>query len=531
MAKRMLGWTLIVALMFSTVLAGCSPSDKNQTGKAQKEELVLAIGGEPKDGFDPTTGWGRNGSPLFQSTLFKYDHNFNVVNDLAEHYEISDDGLTWTVKIREDARFSDGKNVTADDVAFTYNKAKTSGSVMDLTNLDNAEKTGPYTVEFKLKKPQSNFIYLLITTGIVPQHAYDDNYKEQPIGSGPYKFVQWNKGQQLIVEANPHYYEKKPFFKKITFLFLSEDAAFAAAKAGQADIVSVPASFAKEKIAGMKLVTIESVDNRGIMFPTVPAGQKTEEGIPVGNDVTSDVAIRKAINIGIDRQALVDGVLEGFGTPAYSVADKLPWWNADTAIQDKNIEQARKILDQAGWKENASGIREKNGLEAAFTLYYPSDDQIRQSLSITVAEMIKPLGIKVKTEGKSWNELERLMFSNPVMMGWGNHDPIEMYNLHSSKTKGEGYYNPNFYSNPKVDQYMEQALRASSTEEAYKYWKMAQWDGKTGFSAKGDAPWAWLVNVQHLYYVRDNLDIGKQKIHPHGHAWPITDTITDWKWK
>lgn len=525
---------LLMTALFIFILSACTQGNGEKTAEVEednKDELVLAIGGEPEDGFDPTTGWGRYGSPLFQSTLLKYDEDFNIENDLAEGYEVSEDGLTWTIHIKEDVVFSDGEPLTAEDVVFTFETAKESGSIIDLSNLENVEATDASTVTFTLKEPQSTFIYLLVSTGIVPEHAYDDQYNEQPIGSGPYQLVQWDKGQQIIVEANPHYYGEEPYFKKLTFLFLSEDAAFAAAQAGEVDVVSVPPTFANEEVPGMRLVELESVDNRGIMFPFVPSGEETENGYPIGNDVTSDIAIRKAINIGVDREALVDGVLEGFGRPAYTVADRLPWWNPDTVIEDNNMEEAKSLLDEAGWIENENGIREKDGLEASFTLLYPSGDQIRQSLSIAFADMIEPLGIDVTAEGKSWNELETLMYSNPVMMGWGSHDPLEIYNLYSSETRGIGYYNANYYSNPVVDEYLNKALRATTQEEANENWKNAQWDGETGFSVKGDAAWAWLVNLDHLYFVNENLEIGEQKVQPHGHGWPITDFIENWHWK
>src|SRR5699024_6296154 len=140
------------------------------TNPESKDELVLAVDGEPEDGFDPTTGWGRYGSPLFQSTLLKYDQDFNIEHDLAENYEVSDDGLTWTVEIRQDSKFSDGEPLTAQDIVFTYETAKNSGSVIDLSNLESVEATDKYTVQFTLKEPQSTFIYQLITTGIVPEH-------------------------------------------------------------------------------------------------------------------------------------------------------------------------------------------------------------------------------------------------------------------------------------------------------------------------------------------------------------------------
>jgi peptide/nickel transport system substrate-binding protein len=144
--------------------------------------------------------------------------------------------------------------------------------------------------------------------------------------------------------------------------------------------------------------------------------------------------------------------------------------------------------------------------------------------------MVKPLGIKINVEGKSWDEIESLMHSNAVMMGWGSHDPIEIYNLFSGKMAGMDYYNSGFYSNPKVDEYLEKALVSKSEEEAIEYWKKAQWDGTTGLSFLGDAPWAWLVNIHHLYLVDEKLNIGEQRIQPHGHGWPITDNLVDWKW-
>jgi len=522
---------MICGLFFISACSNNNEERQVENEAIKPNELVLAIGGEADEGFDPTTGWGMYGSPLFQSTLLTYDENFEVENDLATDYQVSDNGLEYVVNIREDVTFSDHTPLTAKDVVFTFETAKNSGSVIDLSNLEKVEAVDEFKVRFILKRPQSTFMTLLVTTGIVPEHAYDDTYNDNPIGSGPYQLVQWDKGQQMIVKANPNYYGDTSEFKKLTFLFLEEDAAFAAAKAGEVDVVSITPSFAEQEVSGMKRVALDTVDNRGIVFPYVESGEETEDGAPIGNDVTADETIRKAIDIAVNREALVDGVLDGFGTPAYSVADHLPWWNSETEVEDNQIEQAKAMLDEAGWQENDEGIREKDGLEASFTLLYPAGDEVRQSLSIATAEDIKELGIQVKTEGKSWHDLENLMYSNPVMMGWGSHDPLEMYNIYSSETRGEGFYNTNYYANSTVDDYMAKAMHATNQEEANEYWKKAQWDGETGFSSKGDAPWVWLVNLQHIYLIDENLDIGEQKIHPHGHGWPITDTIDQWHWK
>ncbi|MGG0665013.1 ABC transporter substrate-binding protein [Viridibacillus arvi] len=538
MKKKLFSVLVLAVFMSSFMLGGCNLFKSKPSGEEskaangeKKDELVLAFDSEPEAGFDPTTGWGRYGSPLFQSTLLKRDDKLKIVNDLATSYKVSEDGKVWTVKMREDVKFSDGEPLTAADVVFTFETAINNGSVVDLNGMAKVEAVDDYTVKFTLKEPQSTFVNSLVATGIVPKHAYGKDYAENPIGSGPFQLVQWDKGQQVIVKANPEYYDKKPDFKQITFLFLNEDAAFAAAQAGTVDLAYIPAAFSKQKVKGMRLETIQTVDNRGIVFPFVKSGEENEAGLPIGNDVTADPAIRHAINIGVDRQALVDGVLEGHGTPAYTSVDGLPWWNSETVIKDADMDSAKKLLSDAGWKDtDGDGILEKGSLKAEFTLYYLANDAIRQSLAISVADMMKPLGINIKLEGGSWDMIAKKMYSNPVLMGWGSHDPHEMYNIYSSESAGIEYYNTGYYQNKTVDEYFEKALSSKSEKEAIEFWKKAQWDGTTGLSAKGDAPWAWLVNINHLYLVKDGLDIGDQRIHVHGHGWPATDNIVDWKW-
>ncbi|SLK02355.1 MULTISPECIES: ABC transporter substrate-binding protein [unclassified Paenibacillus] len=526
-----------ILLICTVGLSGCTQGTSSTESVHQaatslpKEELVLAVGTEPEGGFDPTTGWGQYGSPLFQSTLLKRDAKLQLVNDLATDHSVSKDGLTWTVTLRDHVKFSDGEPLTAEDVRFTFETAAKSGSVIDLTNMANVEAPDATTVVFTLKSPQSTFISLLTTLGIVPEHAYGPDYAEHPVGSGPYKLVQWDKGQQAIVEANEQYYGKKSTFHKLTFLYLDEDAAFAAAQAGTVDIAAIPAAFSKQQVNGMKLESVKTVDNRGIMFPMQPAGAKSGDGLPAGNDVTSDISIRKAVNLAIDRTALVEGVLEGQGRPAYSVSDDLPWSNPDSVFADANPDEAKQILADGGWADtDGDGIVEKNGTKAEFNLIYFAGDLTRQSLALAAADMVAQAGIKVNVEGKSREETKKLAYTNAVLFGWGSHDPLETYNLYSSTHKGEGYYNTGLYSNPIVDNWMQQALQATTEEEALPFWQKAEWDGSTGFSYQGDAPWAWLVNIDHLYLVKNGLNIGEQQIHPHGHGWPVTFNLEEWSW-
>ena len=440
--------------------------------------------------------------------------------------QISDDSLTWTVKLRDDATFTDGKPVTAEDVAFTYEKVKESTSINDLTMMKSCEAVDDHTVVFHMVKPYSTFAYTMTVVGIMPKHAYSDQYGLNPIGSGRYKLLQWDKGQQAIFVANEGYYGDSPEMEKVTFLFMSEDAALAAAKAGQVDVAYTAATFSDQNIKGMHLESYASVDNRGFSMPVTKPGKKTVEGYEIGNAVTSDLAIRKALAYGIDRKALADTVLNGHGTVAYSVCDGLPWFNEDSKI-DYNMKKAKTILDEAGWVMGKDNIRIKNGTKAEFTLMYPASDSVRQAIAAQTANLVKELGIHVIPKGVGWDEVDEKVYSTPMLYGWGANNPMEIYNLYYSHVP----YNKASYSNPVLDQYMNEALEATNLEDSYLFWKKAQWDGSTGITPEGDYPWVWLLNIDHLYFVKDGLKIAEQKVHPHGHGWSVVNNVDQWYWE
>ena len=125
---------------------------------------------------------------------------------------------TWTVTIRDDVSFTDGEKLTAGDVAFTYNTLRDTSSVNDFTMLKEAQAVNDTTVEFHMNRPYSIWPYTMAIVGIVPEHAYGAGYGEHPVGSGRYMLKQWDKGQQVILEANPDYYGEAPIMKKVTIL-------------------------------------------------------------------------------------------------------------------------------------------------------------------------------------------------------------------------------------------------------------------------------------------------------------------------
>ncbi|MFQ9636905.1 MAG: ABC transporter substrate-binding protein [Eisenbergiella sp.] len=542
---------LLCAVVFAAAgLTGCQGTEAPaavQTDAAEKESaaaggtegtkeavsdsviVTMPSTSEPEAGFNPVYGWGAGEhvhEPLIQSTLTTTTADLKIGRDLATDYSVSEDGLTWTVTIRDDVKFTDGEPLTASDVAFTYNLCVENSSVNDFTMLKEAVAVDGTTVEFHMNTPFSIWPYTMAIVGIVPEHAYDENYGQNPIGSGRYIMKQWDKGQQVIFEANPDYYGDEVKMKKLTVLFMDEDAALAAAMAGQVDVAHTAASYADQVIDGYGLLRVASVDNRGINLPVDPPGER--DGRPAGNAVTSAIAIRRAINIGIDREEMIANVLGGYGTPAYSVCDKMPWYNAAGQVE-YDPEGAVKLLEEAGWIPGADGIREKDGIRAAFTVMYTPGDSVRQALAEDLANQCAGLGIEVTTEGAGWDVAYDKALTQPLVWGWGAHTPMELYNIyHTQPDTGSAEYSP--YTNSAVDSYMEEALKATDLEASYELWQKAQWDGTTGVTQEGDIPWVWLCNVDHLYYVRNGLQVAEQKIHPHGHGWSIVNNVDQWEW-
>lgn len=507
----------ITFLLALSMLAGCQASPA--AGTPQDKNAVTVVMGptsEPEAGFDPAFGWGAGEhvhEPLIQSTLTVTKPDLTIGYDLATGMEASGDGLTWTVTIRDDVKFTDGEPLTASDVAFTYNTVKETSSVNDFTMLDRAEAADETTVVFHMTRPFSIWPYTMAIVGILPEHAYDPaTYGSHPIGSGRYVLKQWDRGQQVILEANPDYYGEKPQIERVNILFMEEDAAFLAVQAGQADLAYTSAPYAGQSVSGYSLLSVQTVDNRGINLPVW------------NNDVTADPLVRHAINLGLDRQRMIDNVFNGCGTPAYSVCDGLPWWYSVTAEVSDDPEQAKGVLDAAGWLPGPDGIREKDGVRAALTIHYSAGDSVRQGLAAELANQLKELGIEADIRGVGWDTAYDDALSNPLVWGWGAHTPMELYNIyHTAPGSDSALYSP--YANQAVDKLMDAALACTDLEESYTLWQQAQEE-----IAK-DMPWVWLVNVDHLYWVRDGLQVAEQKIHPHGHGWSIVNNIDQWSWE
>ena len=520
------------------VLSACGGNGADGSSSANdtevKSQVIVAMNmnSEPAAGFDPFVSWGCGEhvhEPLIQSTLITTDANLEFVNDLATEYYCADDGMTWYFTIREDAKFTDGEPLSASDVAFTINGIiESEAAEADLSMVEKAVATDDTHVEITMAKPYNALLYTLAVVGIVPEHAHGEDYGANPIGSGRYMLEQWDRGQQVILKANPDYYGEAPKMERVVVVFMEEDASLAAVRAGQVDIAYTSATYSDQTSEGYELFACETVDSRGISLPSIAAGQTKADGAneyPAGNDVTCDLAVRRAINYGVDRQAMIDNVLNGYGTPAYSVCDSSPWGSPDMKVETDG-QAAKKLLDEAGWALGEDGIRSKDGVRAAFDMYYASDDSVRQALAAEFADQMKELGIEVSIKGASWDDIYPHEFSTPILWGWGSNAPTELYEL----TYSQGWGNYACYDNAEIDSYLDEALAVPYIEDSYELFQKAQWDGTQGVAPQGAATWVWLANVDHLYFKRTGLEVAEQKPHPHGHGWSLVNNVDRWSW-
>jgi len=520
---------LFFVFLALSLLASCQKQNAGsfspEPGHAAQVTVVMPPDAEPEAGFDPLCGWGAGEhvhEPLIQSTLTVTNPDLTIGYDLATDMSVSRDGLTWTVTIRDDVNFTDGEPLTAADVVFTYNHARDTSSVNDFTMLDRAEAVDDTTVVFRLKTPFSIWPYTMATLGIVPEHAYDpESYGSNPIGSGRYMLKQWDRGQQVILTANPDYYGETPKMDQVNLLFMEEDAAFLAVQAGQADLSYTSAAYSDQQADGYSLLAVRTVDNRGINLPVwIPSIDEQERA--VGNELTHDPLVRQAINIGIDRQAMIDHVLNGYGTPAYSVCDGLPWYSPVNEV-GYDPERAAALLEEAGWHLETDGFRYRDGQPDFLHIIYPSGDSLRQALAAELANQLGELGIQAGIQGVGWDTAYTDALRNPLVWGWGAHTPMELYNIyHTAPGSDSALYSP--YSNETADALMDAALACPDLEQSYTLWQQAQEE------IAQDVPWVWLVNVDHLYWVRDGLQVAEQKLHPHGHGWSIVNNVDQWEW-
>ena len=352
---------------------------------------------------------------LVYSGLFKYDKDGNVVPDLAQSYEVSDDHLQYTIHLRQGVKWQDGTNLTADDVFFTYNiiqdpayKSPLRQSWQGVT----VSQPDDSTIVFNLKNPFAGFLDSL-TVGILPKHIWENiapekfalaDYNLHPIGCGPYMaapdFQKDSSGNILTYSLNAfkNYYGGTPYISKITFDFYLDDNALLAAY-NKKEIMGM-GDIAPENYADIK--NIKSTDIHQLLIPRYFAVFMNQ----TKSVVLADDTVRAALNESVDRSQIINSVLHGKGQMLNSpfFPGMLGYQSADFSPK---VDDANKILDAAGWQLDPSdGIRKKNGTALQFELDTTDWPELSQTAQL-LADQWKKIGADVKVNVLSVSDLQQ----------------------------------------------------------------------------------------------------------------------------
>ncbi|MEM1619994.1 MAG: ABC transporter substrate-binding protein [Fervidicoccaceae archaeon] len=379
--------------------------------------LIQAIVGDPPHlnvGITTSVAALICSAGIFES-LLRFDEQFNPYPGLAERWEISPDGKEFTFYLVKNATWHDGTPFTAQDVKFTFERVLARYHPRErevLRTLDRVEVLDEYTVKFFFKEPNAVFLYTLNVHNapILPKHLlepYADNmtaapFNSKPVGTGPFRFVEWKKGEYVRLERNPNYYlPGLPYLDGIvTRIFRDAVSAVLALEKGEVDYITgyyMPLSEAK-RLQGSKDIVLT---DRGttITSPIFLMFYNIHKA-PLNN-----LEFRKAVAYAINRQEILDKVFFGFGRIATGPIPSSSWaYTGDVEKYEFNPEKAKQILDSLGFRDiDNDGFREfPNGTKLVLTFPYNSGVAIHERTAQLVADMLRNVGIKV--ELKAYDE-------------------------------------------------------------------------------------------------------------------------------
>jgi len=472
----------LVSFLLLLGLLGCNRQEAGvplaeQTGKpAYGDTIIEASIGEPSTLLPVLASDSASSdiNGLVYDGLLRYDKNLRLEGVMAESWEISPDNLTITFHLRRGVKWHDGAPLTSADVLFTYqmyiNPQVPTSYAEDFKQVAHAEAPDPYTFRVIYRQPYAPALESW-GAAIHPKHLLDGKdvtkspLGRAPIGTGPYRFVEWKPGEKLVLEASPDYYDGQPYIRRVVYRIIPDSSTqFLELQSGGLDFMGLtPIQYSTQ--------TDTPAFRRGFNKYRYLAFGYSYLGYNLRKPLFQDVRVRQAIAHAIDKQELIDGVLLGLGRAATGP------YKPDTWVYNPNVKNypfdpaaARTLLEAAGWHDgDGDGVRERAGQRLAFTIVTNQGNDLRAKTAEIVQRRLKEVGIDVQIRVVEWATfLKEFIFPgnfDATILGWTGGPEPDQYNIwHSSKT-GPRELNFIHYRNAEVDELLERGRRTFDQAE------------------------------------------------------------------
>lgn len=511
MRKTFLLAALALALVLSACGSGSAPTPSasadvqpTQPSSSDAAPVVLRVGwlGFP-DTLNPAYAFLTESYAMFDlvySTLTTEAPDGTYVGLLAEERSVSQDGLTWTYKLRPDIKWHNGQPLTVEQVVWNINAFITNpdGWVTNagyVTGFVEAVAVDANTLNIVLEYPISNmdyrvsFLYIVYPSDFENFSTPEDlqNFTNfSPVGTGPFKITTLDKDRRVILlDANPDYFGGRAKIDQLIYqTFDNSDALVQALKVGDIDVTNEVPDSAFSAVKDFANVEAISRTGRSLTELIINSAPADHDPAPNRNPALEDPQVRLAIAAAINKQDLVDVVLQGNGMPGLNIIPPTLgggfWYNAELKDVEFNLDEANRILEEAGYVKGADGIRAKGEVRLEFRLQFPSDSAAYPRVADMIAKWLSEAGMSARPESVDPDSL--VLATNPnadydlVIWGWGaDPDPDFMLSVLTSDQYVEGGWSDSGYSNPEYDQlYLEQQRALNPNERQQIVWKMQE---------------------------------------------------------
>lgn len=418
------------------------------------------------------------------STLLRYDpQTLRPVGDLAQSYVASSDAKTYTFNLRQNVKWHDGTPFTAKDVVFTIGVWKNPRVPFFLRSNFNAiqdvKAVGDYRVIITLNKPQPSFPSLLgYLANILPEHklgklapeqlANPTEFLKNPVGTGPFKFDRYQPGAFVRLVRNDAYFAGRPYLDALVYRVVPDaNSQLALLRSGELDFVP---------IEPFQLDALKNAPN--IRVQTVPVVRTEFIALNNGLPALKDARVRQALTLGLNRQQILETVFDGKGRLATGPITPAVSWAFNNAVKPLpyDPEQAKRLLDEAGWKPGANGVRQKDGQPLSLKVLYDPGNPTRARTALIAQQQWKALGVDVTFETAEYGTVVSRIRKNPP-----EFEANPNYLITPPDPDGlAGYYvtgssaNSWRYSNPQVDKLFKDAADEPSQVKRAALYKQVQ---------------------------------------------------------